>query len=151
MGTGEGEVASLAATETPEAVVEDPSRRVDRTSRALVDAAIERLRRTGDGPAGATRRERGDISEVGSNIATPPDREIRVENPLVATGVLPEHDGHIVHHHHHHPGVLITNRNPAAGRGTPGVIVDGVEQLVDERDQIRLMVENPQDDQIINP
>ncbi|PLW21308.1 hypothetical protein PCANC_05057 [Puccinia coronata f. sp. avenae] len=153
LGTGDGEGASVvSATETPEAVAEDPGRRLDRASRALVDAAIERLRRTGDGPAGAGRRERGDISEVGSNIATPPDREMRVENPLaVAAGALPEHDTHMVHHHHHHPGVLMANRNPAAARGTPGVIVDPVDQLVDERDQIRLMVENPQDDQIINP
>ncbi|KAH9472485.1 hypothetical protein MJO28_001671 [Puccinia striiformis f. sp. tritici] len=174
-GTGEGEVegttvvGTTLTTDTPEAIVEDGIQRVDRASRALVDAAIERLRRTGGDGAhiGARRVERGDISEVGSNIATPPDREIRVENnPItvtVTTGPnnLTEHPTHLVHHHPHLPPVLITNRNrqdqatvgitDAPGPRINPVTVDGVDQLVDERDQIRLMVQNPQDDQIINP
>ncbi|EFP87663.2 uncharacterized protein PGTG_13449 [Puccinia graminis f. sp. tritici CRL 75-36-700-3] len=166
MGTGETEAGAASvgtAAEGGEGAVEDPSRRVDRASRALVDAAIERLRRTGDGPAGAGRRDRGDISEAASNIATPPDRELRVENTLNHVAVdnpntLPHHPHphhhhphHPHHHHHHHPEIIIAANRNLQTQNNPDLVVVPADQLVDERDQIRLMVQNPQDDQIINP
>lgn len=167
--TSNGNIASGEGIEATNPVINEIAHRegeldgttrvTDRASRALVDAAIERLRRDpsiGDPTAAAgVRNIPREVSEVNSNIATPPDRETRVRNPINLVNTAGAGNGHLQepgHDHHlvHQDGTMILGRGAVVGR-PDGVVVNGMEDLVDERDQIRLMVEDQEGGRVINP
>ncbi|OAV96929.1 hypothetical protein PTTG_26192 [Puccinia triticina 1-1 BBBD Race 1] len=130
--TGMGEGVDGEAVPTDEA--SRPAGGPDRASRALVDAAIERLRSDRGGRAGRRRAagSGGTSSEAASNIATPPDRDLRIQQP----------DGLLI------PHTALPILQPVVN---PQLVVVPADQLVDERHQIRLMVQNQPDQTILHP
>ncbi|MBW0464924.1 hypothetical protein O181_004639 [Austropuccinia psidii MF-1] len=100
-----------------------------REGRTLVDAAIERLRREGTELTMQLGRATREAAEVNSNIATPPDRELRVSH---AFDVNDRREGLAGRNGEREAADRTRNDGPRFG---------GVIDEVDERDRIRLMVE----------